>query len=129
MLYEVITLLAPLQDLPYIVFHDAYQSFERHYNLHPVGAIAVDPERRPGAKRLQQIRELLLGSGALCLFREPQFEPRYVPLLTEGTSVRTGRITSYNVCYTKLLRSDPSPAPATAWPGPGAACRLFRREK
>jgi len=82
--------LSPLQDRPYIVFHDAYQSFERHYHLHPVGAIAVDPERRPGAKRLQQIRELLLGSGALCLFREPQFEPRYVPLLIEGTKVRTG---------------------------------------
>jgi len=82
--------LAPLQNRPYIVFHDAYHSFERHYNLHPVGAIAIDPERRPGAKRLQQIRELLLGSGALCLFREPQFEPRYIPLLVEGTSVRTG---------------------------------------
>jgi len=82
--------LEPLRDRPYIVFHDAYQSFEQHYGLHPKGAIAVDPERRPGAKRLQQIRNLLLESGAACLFREPQFEPRYVPLLIEGTAVRTG---------------------------------------
>jgi len=82
--------LAPLQNQPYIVFHDAYQSFERHYHLHPVGAIAIDPERQPGARRLHKIRELLLDSGALCLFREPQFEPRYIPLLIEGTSVRTG---------------------------------------
>jgi len=87
---ELKTKLQPVQQRPYVVFHDAFQPFEQHYGLHPVGAIAIDPERRPGARRLQEIRDLLLQNKAVCLFREPQFEPRYVPLLIEGTNVRTG---------------------------------------
>jgi zinc transport system substrate-binding protein len=88
--HELKTRLQPVQQQPYVVFHDAFQPFEQHYDLHPVGAIAIDPERRPGARRLQEIRDVLLQAKAVCLFREPQFEPRYVPLLIEGTQVRTG---------------------------------------
>ena len=82
--------LRPVQATPYIIFHDAYQTFEVHYKLSPSGAVTIDPERRPGARRLRQIRDYLLQSQAVCLFSEPQFEPRYIEPLTTGTSIRTG---------------------------------------
>jgi zinc transport system substrate-binding protein len=82
--------LRPVQTTPYIVFHDAYQTFEIHYSLSPAGAVTINPERRPGARRLRQIRDYVLSSQAACLFSEPQFEPRYIDPLTEGTSIRTG---------------------------------------
>ena len=82
--------LESVQAIPYIVFHDAYQTFEKHYRLSPAGAVAIDPERRPGARRLRQIRDYLLQSQVACLFSEPQFEPRYIEPLTEGTTIRTG---------------------------------------
>ena len=82
--------LRPVQAAPYIVFHDAYQLFETHYGLNPVGSVTIDPERRPGARRLHQIREYMLQSKAVCLFSEPQFEPRYIEPLTEGTAMRVG---------------------------------------
>ncbi len=82
--------LRPVQAAPYIVFHDAYQLFETHYGLNPVGSVTIDPERRPGARRLHQIREYMLQSKVVCLFSEPQFEPRYIEPLTEGTVMRVG---------------------------------------
>ena len=82
--------LLPVQSALYIVFHDAYQTFETHYGLNPVGAVTIDPERRPGARRLHQIRENIIKSNVACLFSEPQFEPRYIEPLAEGTTLRVG---------------------------------------
>src|SRR5690606_10265752 len=42
--------LAPVRQAPYVVFHDAYQYFEHHFGLHPVGAVTLGPERQIGAK-------------------------------------------------------------------------------
>ncbi len=84
--------LAHLRQGKYIVFHDAYQYFERHYGLNPVGALAVDPDRRPGARRLMELKEEIGARGVACIFSEPQFEPRLVGILTEGTTVRTGTL-------------------------------------
>ena len=84
--------LAPVRDKPFIVFHDAYQYFERHYGLAGVGAITVTPERAPGAARVAAIRKKISDNGAKCVFAEPQFEPKLVGTLTEGTKVRTGTL-------------------------------------
>jgi zinc transport system substrate-binding protein len=87
---EIGELLAPVQRRPFIVFHDAYQYFERHYGLTPAGSITVDPSRAPGARRVQQIRQRVKASAALCVFSEPQFRPAIVATVTEGTDARTG---------------------------------------
>lgn len=73
-----------------MVFHDAYQSFERRYGLNVVGAITVDPKRRPGGRRLRAIRDQLAALEAACVFAEPQFEPVLVDTVIEGTSARKG---------------------------------------
>lgn len=82
--------LAPVQDAPFVVFHDAYPYFERHYGLNAVGSIAVSPERTPGAGRLSEIRAKLRGLDAACVFSEPQFTPRVVDTVIEGSSARHG---------------------------------------
>lgn len=82
--------LAAVRDTPFVVFHDAYPYFERHYGLNAVGSIAVSPERTPGARRLSEIRAKLKGLEAACVFSEPQFTPRIVDTVIEGTSARHG---------------------------------------
>jgi zinc transport system substrate-binding protein len=84
------TALAPVRDRPFIVFHDAYQYLDARYGLDAVGAITLHPDRAPGAARIQEIRALLAERGAVCVFTEPQFEPRVVSRLVEDTGVRTG---------------------------------------
>jgi zinc transport system substrate-binding protein len=84
--------LSPVREVPFVVFHDAYQYFERRYALRAVGSIAVGPERAPGARRIREIREKIRGSGARCVFSEPQFSPAILGNLVEGTGVRTAAL-------------------------------------
>lgn len=81
--------LQPVKTTPYVVFHDAYQYFEKRYDLRPAGSITVDPDRKPSAQRLFNIRKRILDSGAVCIFSEPQFEPGVVATVIEGTQART----------------------------------------
>lgn len=82
--------LQPLQNRPFIVFHDAYQYFDNRYGLTPVGSITVSPDRKPSAHRLIEIREKIRATDAECVFSEPQFEPAVVRTVIEGTEARTG---------------------------------------
>ncbi len=84
--------LAPVADRPYLVFHDAYQYFERRYGLTPAGSIVVDPGRPPGARRLSELRERIEAQGVQCLFIEPQFEPQIARTIAEGTGARIAEL-------------------------------------
>jgi zinc transport system substrate-binding protein len=84
--------LRPVAGKPFIVFHDALQYFETRYGLTPAGSITVSPERRPGAQRLQRIRERVRRAQAICVFAEPQFEPSLVATVVEGTQARVATI-------------------------------------
>jgi zinc transport system substrate-binding protein len=82
--------LAAVGDRPYVVFHDAYQYFERRYGTNALGAITINPTRRPGVQRLQEIRARVAQLDAACVFAEPQFEPALVETVIEGTDARQG---------------------------------------
>lgn len=81
--------LAPVRGRAFVVFHDAYQYFERAYGLNGKGAVAVDPARAPSAKRLVELRAALAEHKIRCVFTEPQFEPDLVRTVVEGSDVRT----------------------------------------
>jgi len=84
--------LAPVRDVPFITFHDAFQYFEEAYGLTNVGSVAISPERAAGGRTVMELRELILSEGAVCVFAEPQFEPRLLNALTEGTVTRAGTL-------------------------------------
>ena len=82
--------LEPFHKKGFIVFHDAYQYFEQRFDLAAIGSITVSPEVMPGAERVSELREKILELNATCVFSEPQFEPKLVETLVEGTGARTG---------------------------------------
>ncbi len=84
--------LAPVKNVPYIVFHSAYQYFESAYGLNAVGSITIDPERKPGAKKIKQIRQKIKQLDARCVFSEPQFKSRLIATIIEGTGAKTGTL-------------------------------------
>jgi len=84
--------LAPVRDIPFVVFHDAYQYFEKSYALRAVGSITVSAERKPGARRVQEIRDTIRRLGARCVFSEPQFSSAVIGTLLEGTNTGTGTL-------------------------------------
>lgn len=87
---EIDALLAPVRDKPFIVFHDAYQYFERRFGLTLAGAITVTPDTLPGAQRISELRARIGETGAACVFAEPQFEPKLISVVTEGTNAKGG---------------------------------------
>lgn len=87
---EIATALAPVKDKPFVVFHDAYQYFEKRFGLNVAGSITVSPEVAPGAERVAEIHDKLKTLSAACVFAEPQFEPAIVDVLIEGTSAKKG---------------------------------------
>ncbi|MGV1833688.1 zinc ABC transporter substrate-binding protein [Rhizobium rhizogenes] len=87
---EIASTLAPVKSKPFIVFHDAYQYFERRYGVRVAGSITVSPESIPGAQRISEIHGKVAELGATCVFAEPQFEPKLVNVVLEGTSAKSG---------------------------------------
>ena len=82
---EIGGILAPIRGRPYFVFHDAWQYFEKEFGLRGGGAIAISPERKPGARRMADIRVRIRSTGARCVFAEPQFPPALVKTVIRGT--------------------------------------------
>jgi zinc transport system substrate-binding protein len=89
---KLVETVAPIKDKPFIVFHDAYQYFEHRYHVKVAGSITVSPETLPGAARLKQIHEKIVELGATCVFAEPQFEPKLVNVVLEGTAAKSGAL-------------------------------------
>ena len=44
----------------------------------------------PGAERLSAIHSKIAELGAACVFAEPQFEPKLLNVVTEGTAAKSG---------------------------------------
>jgi len=84
--------LAPLHNKPFIVFHDAYQYFEHSFDLKAAGSILISPDAMASAKRVNDMRNKIKELGATCVFSEPQFEPKLVQTLVEGTQARSGTL-------------------------------------
>ena len=87
---EVSSKLISVKEKGFVVFHDAYQYFEKRFGLTAVGSITVSPEVVPGVKRIKELKTKIKKLNALCVFSEPQFKPKLVSTVVEGTKAKTG---------------------------------------
>jgi zinc transport system substrate-binding protein len=104
--------LAPVRKVPYVVFHDAYDAFEREFKLRSLGAVTINPDRKPGVRKLSRLRHKIAQHKVRCVFAEPQFRPALIKTLIAGTNARMGIL-------------DPMGADLT--PGPNSYFKLMRR--
>ena len=74
----------------YVVFHDAYQYFEKRFGLKTLGALTVNAEVLPGAEQLKDIRKVIKKENAKCIFSEPQFNPKIIKAIAKDTNIKTG---------------------------------------
>ncbi len=87
---EISSDLNGLSEVPFVVFHDAYQYFENRFDVHAVGSITVVPDTPPSARRIREIHQRIRETGAVCVFAEPQFNARTVDLAADATGGRVG---------------------------------------
>jgi zinc transport system substrate-binding protein len=107
---SIATELAPVKSRNFIVFHDAYQYFEKRFGLSAAGSISDISAKAPSAQRLQEVRKKLADSQAVCVFREPQYDSKLVSAVIEGSKAREGVL---------------DPLGAALVPGPNAYQRLL----
>jgi len=85
---EVMTELS--QSTSSIVFHDAYQYFEKRFNINVLGAFTVNTDVMPGAEQLAEIREIIEHDNVNCIFSEPQFNPDIINAVAKDMDIKTG---------------------------------------
>ena len=73
-----------------IVFHDAYQYFEKRFNIKILGAFTVNTDVMPGAEQLSEIREIIEHDKVKCIFSEPQFNPDIIKVVAKDMNIKTG---------------------------------------
>lgn len=108
---ELNSLLTPLADRPYVVFHDAYGYFTAHFGLHPAMAIAMGDAASPSAGHLHDLQSQL--TPGTCVFPEANHDPALTATLIGDTGAKLGA----------ALDPEGSALP----PGPGLYADLLRR--
>lgn len=88
----VVEQLDPNRGKAFVVFHDAYHYYEAHYDIEAAGAISIGDATAPSPRRLEEVRDLIKRVDADCVFAEPQFDPKIIDVLTEGTGTRRGTL-------------------------------------
>jgi len=88
MTIEVMTELS--NSVSSIVFHDAYQYFEKRFNIKILGAFTVNTDVMPGAEQLAEIREIIEHDKVACVFSEPQFNPDIINAVAKDMKIKTG---------------------------------------
>lgn len=89
---EIRKTLEPARGKGYVVFHDAYHYFEHRFDIEASGSIALSDATAPGPKRLREIRAEVKSREATCVFSEPQFQPKLVSTVIDGTGARTAEL-------------------------------------
>ncbi len=64
--------LTPMQSIPFLVYHDAFQYFEKRYGLKRLDSIVLSPTVPIGAKRWLAMSQLVKAEHIPCIFSEPQ---------------------------------------------------------
>ena len=78
------------KDISYIVFHDAYQYFEKRFGVIPAGALTLNPDVLPGAKQIADIQDVINDKGIKCIFSEPHYNPKIIETLGNDMNISTG---------------------------------------
>jgi zinc transport system substrate-binding protein len=99
------------KDISYIVFHDAYQYFEKRFGVSTAGSLTLNPDVLPGAKQIADIQDLISDKGINCIFSEPQYNPKIIETLASDMKISTGildplgaNLDKGNTMYEKLIK-------------------------
>lgn len=76
----------------FIVFHDAYQYWERRFGFSVQGAMLPADASTPSPKRLKALRALAETGKVSCVLSEPQFDRSLIDSVFASQSIRIGMI-------------------------------------
>jgi zinc transport system substrate-binding protein len=84
--------LAPLKHNGFFVFHQAYDYWFKAIDIEQLGAFTLSPERKPGARHVQNMRNQLQNKEVTCVLSEPQFSPALINTVVNGLPIQQGEL-------------------------------------
>lgn len=85
---EARALLAPRREMPFVVYHDAYQYLEARFGLPHAVPIAPGDAAPPGPAHVERVARHVADEGVACVFAEPQFSAGLVEAVAGDTGAR-----------------------------------------
>jgi zinc transport system substrate-binding protein len=84
--------LAPLKHSGFFVFHQAYDYWFQAIDIKQLGAFTLSPERKPGLRHVQNMRNQLQNKEVTCVLSEPQFSPALINTVVNGLAIQQGEL-------------------------------------
>ncbi|MBL4797889.1 MAG: zinc ABC transporter substrate-binding protein [Oleispira sp.] len=84
--------LAPLKGSGFFVFHQAYDYWFQAIDIEQLGAFTLSPERKPGVRHIQTMRNQLQNNEVSCILSEPQFSPALINTVVNGLTINQGEL-------------------------------------
>lgn len=103
--------LAQLDIKAYLVFHDAYQYFEKNFEVQAVGFLEESAGNEPSATYMARLIDIIQSEQVVAIFAEPQFSPKLVQTLSEDYNLTKGELDPLGQevskdAYFKLIRGN-----------------------
>ena len=83
-------LLRPLRDNAMIVYHDAFQYYERAYSLRSMGAIELSPDKPPSVKHISALKKIAEERNVTCVLAIPGTHPKIAMTVMGDTKAGYG---------------------------------------
>lgn len=77
------------RNVPYLVFHDAFQYYEKRYGLSPVGTVYWEPDVPLSVQHIKKLQSIVTNKKISCLFYEPQYDITPVENIFSGLPIHT----------------------------------------
>jgi zinc transport system substrate-binding protein len=70
---------------PFITYHDAYQYFEKEFQLNRISSVSLNEETAPSIKQIRSIKQLISEQQISCIFFEAPTKPPIINTLISHT--------------------------------------------
>ncbi len=77
--------LRPFRKNPMIVYHDAFQYFEKAFGLKSIGAIILKSDQTPSVKHIRALKRLARTKNVTCVLGAPGANPRIATVVMSDT--------------------------------------------
>ena len=82
--------LRPLRDSAMIVYHDAFQYYERAFSLRSMGAIELSPDKPPSVKHIAALKKIAEERNVTCVLTIPGTHPKIAMTVIGNTNAGYG---------------------------------------